>query len=278
MASKLRKRIGSLHRAIRVRLAAPVNPAKWVFVVGCYNSGTTLLAQLLGLHPRIAPLPNEGQYLTDELVKDFRVGIPRMWCQREDLFRWTEDRDGPDPKRIKREWAIRLPTDPEIVLEKTPANIARMRWLQAHFAPAYFIAITRNGYAVAEGIRRKADPPGLPEGWPIGMCARQWRRCCEVMEEDAPHLEHFHHVRYEALASEPAATLAGICDFLGLRAELDLPDGSAWKIHEREEPIRNMNGESFSRLSPSDIEAIDKEAGPMLARYGYLPPAMRAAT
>ena len=48
------------HRELRITLARPANPEKWLFVVGCYNSGTTLIADALADHPQIAALPDEG--------------------------------------------------------------------------------------------------------------------------------------------------------------------------------------------------------------------------
>ncbi len=42
---------------------------KWVFIIGCYNSGTTLLNEILASHPKISGLPDEGVMLTDQLVK-----------------------------------------------------------------------------------------------------------------------------------------------------------------------------------------------------------------
>ena len=41
----------------------------WIFITGCYNSGTTLLNQILSTHSRISGLPDEGVMLTDQLVR-----------------------------------------------------------------------------------------------------------------------------------------------------------------------------------------------------------------
>ena len=58
-------------------------PDRWVFVVGCYNSGTTLLANLLEAHPAINGLAREGVELTDALRRPELAGWPRMcWAGR----------------------------------------------------------------------------------------------------------------------------------------------------------------------------------------------------
>jgi hypothetical protein len=193
-----------------------------------------------------------------------------MWVLREDLFRLDESQPGPDVARLKKEWLMRLDRSRPLLLEKSPPNAARTRWLQRHFENAHFIAIVRNGYAVAEGIRRKAEPHHLSGGWPIELCARQWNRSNEVLLEDAAHLERVHWVRYEDLAADPAGELGRLLPFLGLGSEdigidLDRP----WDVHERAESIRDMNAESIGRLTPGELEAVTREAEPMLRHFGY---------
>lgn len=265
-----RATLATIHREIRITLTPVPRPEMWAFVVGCYNSGTELCMHLLGSHPQISALPVEGQFLTDQLVSDYELGLPRMWVLREELFRLTEEDEGPDPIRLKKEWGQRLDTRRPVLLEKSPPNAARTRWLQAHFAPARFIAVVRNGYAVAEGIRRKARPKHRASGWPIDLCARQWSRSNEILLEDSEHLEHVLWLRYEDLARDPAAEVARIADFLKLdegASAMNL-EGS-WSVHERNEPIRDLTQESIARLDSSDIRIINREAGAMLERLGY---------
>jgi hypothetical protein len=260
-----------LHREYRVSTTRLVRPQKWLFVVGCYNSGTELLMRLLGTHPQISSLPEEGQFLTDQFPADYEYGLPRMWVGREELFRLTESDPGPDVTRLKKEWLMRLDRSKPIFLEKSPPNAARTRWLQRHFENAHFLAIVRNGYAVAEGIRRKAEPFHLRDGWPLEACARQWARSNEILLEDARHLEHLLWVRYEDLASDPAGEVGRILDFLGVQgggpAGIDLD--RSWEVHEKEEPIRDMNRESIERLSAEELQLVTRIAGPILQQFGY---------
>lgn len=260
-----------LHREIRVTFTPLVRPEKWVFIVGCYNSGTELLMKVLGQHPSISSLPTEGQFLTDQFHSDYELGLPRMWVLREDLFRLKETDDGPDVNRLKKEWLMRLDRRRPIFLEKSPPNAARTRWLQRHFENAHFIAMIRNGYAVAEGIRRKAEPSHLKEGWPIEFCAMQWSRSNEVLLEDSRFLDNLIWIKYEDLAEDPSGIISSIAAFL----EIPEPGGSgldpgrSWAVHERTEPIRNMNDSSISRLTPTDLDIINREARPMLEHFGY---------
>ncbi|MDT8283431.1 MAG: sulfotransferase, partial [Gammaproteobacteria bacterium] len=243
----LRDCLGQLNREIKIALTPVPKDKTWVFLVGCYNSGTTLLAELLGQHPSISALPTEGHFITDQFVKDYDIGLPRMWVEREDLFRLNEDDEGPDALRVKKEWAMRLDLKKPVLLEKSPPNSARMRWLQKHFENAHFIGIMRNGYAVAEGITRKADPKHLINSWPIEMSAYQWKRSNEVMQQDAVHLKKFIWLRYEDLADDTVGTLNKITDFIGIDGFDAFESDRQWTIHERDEKVRNMNDESISR-------------------------------
>jgi len=265
----IRDCLGSLNREVRIALTPVPRNKTWLFLVGCYNSGTTLLAELLGQHPDIAALPTEGHFITDQFIKDYDVGLPRMWVEREDLFRLTEQDEGPDVIRLKKEWAMRLDCSRPVLLEKSPPNSAKVRWLQKHFENAHFVGIVRNGYAVAEGISRKAEPHHLEQGWPIAMSARQWARSNQLLKADADALDHFMWVRYEDLTADSGKVLNAICDFVGVSAFTGFQSDQDLAIHERHERIRNMNEENIRNLTQQQITVINEIAGEMLDEFGY---------
>jgi hypothetical protein len=265
----LRECLGQLNREIRIALTPLPKDKTWVFLVGCYNSGTTLLAELLGQLPSISALSTEGHFITDQFVKDYDIGLPRMWVEREDLFRLTEDDHGPDPVRVKKEWAMRLDLKKPVLLEKSPPNSAKTRWLQQHFENAHFIGIMRNGYAVAEGITRKANPKHLINSWPIEKSIYQWKRSNEVLQQDAEHLKRFIWISYEDLTEDTIGTLNKITDFIGIENFAQFEAERNWNIHERDEQVRNMNAESIARLTPEQIKRITEVAGEMLDEFGY---------
>ena len=267
-----RECLGRLHREIRIAFTPVPTGKTWVFLVGCYNSGTTLLSDILGQHTSIAALPTEGQFITDQFVKDYNIGLPRMWVDREDLFTLTEHDEGPDPARLKKEWCMRLDTNRPILLEKSPSNIAKMRWLQKHFENAHFIGIVRNGYAVAEGIARKAEPRHLRGGWPIEKCAWQWKRSNEVMQQNAALMDHYLSITYEDLTDDTDNTLNRVTRFLDIPDFEQLEAGRTWKIHERNEPLRDMNPDSIGRLERDEIDTIYRVAGDMLDAFNYTRP------
>ena len=261
------------------RLAAPLGSElegrQWIFILGCYNSGTTLLKDILATHPMIGALPGEGVRFTDVLPRPEDFGWNRMWCRCQDQVRLQP---GPETaqqaQRIKRHWSILYPTTRPLLLDKSVANTARAPFLAAHFAPASFIYLVRNGYAVAEGIRRKADPAkhnnhDFPSGYPIEMCAEQWTTTDQLITKDRSQLYRFMCLKYEDLASTPKATLRSVTDFL----ELDPVDYNnlegSWQVHGIQSEIKNMNQAAIERLSIEDLEKIGAVAGEVLNKYGY---------
>ncbi|GIK39964.1 MAG: hypothetical protein BroJett011_37970 [Chloroflexota bacterium] len=239
-------------------------PDKWVFVVGCYNSGTTLLHNLLASCPEVGSMPNEGHVYTDQLLIPKSVGLYRLWAIKPELFYLDENSQSHiKVNKLKRQWGARYnnPNRP-ILLEKSPPNTARMRWLQQHFENAHFIGIVRNGYAVAAGIKQKA-------GCSIEAAARQWAHSNEIMLHDFNFLQHKLLVRYETLTESAEEVFQQMLDFIGLKGHGTRITDQVWSIHGRSHPIENMNPRSIATLSRPDCEIIQSVAGDMLNQLGY---------
>lgn len=271
----LRSRVGQRTAAI---LGRDLAPERWVFIVGCYNSGTTLLKDLLAEHPQIGALPGEGVRFTDALPRPEDFGWQRMWCRCLAEVRLEPDAQVEDRvRRIKRQWSLLYPRECPNLLEKSIANAARLPFLQAHFQPAYFVHLVRDGYAVAEGIRRKTSPgrwgnAQYRDGYPIELCAEQWAASEALVAEDSGQVERLLQVAYEEFADDALGTMRRITDFLGLEPLAEELYARRWKVHGVESPIRNMNDRSFACLSGADIEKIHQVAGEQLARHGYARP------
>ncbi len=261
----------SLHFGVRRRFRAwwdghfgPLpRPDKWVFLVGCYNSGTTLLHDLLATHPDIGSMPGEGQFYTNELLLPQSVGLTRLWAIDEDRFRMDESFTlRVNLEKLKRQWGARYNyPDLPVLIEKSPTNAGRTRWLQKHFENPHFIGIVRNGYAVAEGINRKV-------GYSLEKAAQQWARSNEIMLDDFQRLHHKLLIRYEDLTENLEETLQKIFEFIGLD-RVPVADQS-WQIHEQNAPIQNMNARSFERLNEDQLQAIERVAGDMLVCLNYV--------
>ena len=265
-AHRLRWQLGS-RQAIEHWVEGRLNLGDrcWVFIAGCNNSGTTLLREVLGSHPEIRALPREGQVLTDALPTPTRLGVPRLFGQRLDVFRWTEENDAAPALRAKYDWARYFPSRPGHLLVKSPEDTVRTRWLQRNFAPARFVAIVRSAYAVCEGTRRRS-------GHSLADAALHWARVNECLLEDMDHLEHALLLRYEDFCASPREYLARIQKSLELDASFPAEALQARRVHNidrKSSGIRNFNDKSLERLSREDLDVINRVAGAVMSRLGY---------
>ena len=263
---------------LRWRLANPAYIARWtekklalgeyfwLFILGCNNSGTTLLLQLLESHPRIRSLHKEGQFATEALPKPPELDVGRLFTKRLDIFRWTEQDDATFVPRIRYDWARQFDPAPGMLLEKSPTNTLRSRWLQRNFQPCRFITIVRIPYAVCEGICRR-------KGVSIAEAATHWKLVHEILGEDMTFLEHCFLFRYEDFCESPEKTLTAIAEFLELEPPFSRDIlGKTFRTHNMDntsQVIQNFNARSLERLSAQDIETINRIAGNQMQRFGY---------
>ena len=261
----LRKWLRKKRRQIKLnRLAREgkaCSPKKWIFVVGCYNSGTTLLHDVIASHPSVASLPREGQYCTDQLTIPSDMGLPRTWALAPERF-VPRPGNEPDAEKLKRQWCGMM-SDPRlpVFIEKSIPNAARIEWLNRHFDNAHFIALVRNGYAVSEGINRKA-------GQSVEIAAKQWQQSNRIMLDQLDKVKNKLILKYEDITAQPAEQMQGIMDFLELDGSQLLADRK-WTVHGITSTIRNMNARSLSRLSPEDKKYIYQEAHELLDYFDY---------
>lgn len=255
----------------------PLNPDRWIFIVGCYNSGTTLLASMLRKHPMLGGMLNEGAFLTNKLPYPEQQGWPRMWAQCLDHVRIAPDDPGAAERaeKIKKNWSLWYPRDSKNLIEKSIANLARMPYLQEHFKPAYFIYIVRNGYVVSKGIQRKANykrwnSPYKDKGYPVSLCAEQWKMSDEIAQADGKLLDNFLSITYENFTENSSETLNEITEFLGIPPMPEDVLGLGWNIHDVNSKIKNMNAQGLKQVLPEDAEIIERVAGDTLKKYGYL--------
>lgn len=255
---------------------APIpRPDRWIFIIGCYNSGTTLLKRILAEHKAITWLPTRGGAYAEELEWPEAYGWTRMWHKCYDQLRMEP---GPGAKQtarsIQRKWGLVLGQQPRNVLVKSITDAVRIPFLNAYFQPAYFIYIVRNGYAVAEGIRRKAEPgkwgnSEYKEEYPIALCANQWKETDRVVSRDLDNNVNFTTLYYEDLSENTSKVINRVINFIGLENVEKKSLKGKWSIHEKKSRIKNMNSLSLKRLSDEDVKKIQNVAGDTIRKHRY---------
>jgi hypothetical protein len=197
--------------------ADDIASARLVFVGGLHRSGTTLLADLLGSLPEVSALTatgvwhDEGQFLQSSYPTAHELGGPGAFAF--DARAHLTEADALDPSALRAEllagWAPHWDLARRRLVEKSPPNLLRFRYLQAVFPGAHCIAIVRHPVAVAHATAGWAETS-------LGRVLEHWLRAHETFEHDRPHIRDLTFVRYEDLVTDVEGTLRLLCNALGV--------------------------------------------------------------
>jgi len=261
-----------LYRKLLIPFVSIVDK-KFFFIVGCYNSGTSLLNYLLGLHDEISSLATEGVSLTSCLCGPESFGWNRMWHMCRDKLEIVRLEKKPNAERVKKEWGFWFDKSKRFWLEKSIINSLNIDWFEENFRHPHFIWIVRNGYAVSEGIQRRTQgkgkhPERFKEGYPIELCAQEWVVSNEVIERKLSFVQNCFKLTYEDLTEDPGGTLRLILEWLPVeKKQVNMPGKFTFQKQTRK--IQNLNQTSIQRLSREQISCINGVIGRMLIHHGY---------
>lgn len=188
---------------------------QFVFICGLHRSGTSLLHRMLSEHQDISGFSDtdapedEGQHL-QTLFKPARYyGGPGQFCfhPRAALNEHSSLITDINRQKLYDEWRSHWDMSKPILIEKSPPNIIRSRFMQAMFPNSKFIFITRHPIPVSLATKKWTHNS-------IVKLLRHWRVAHTIMLEDIAHLRHALIVRYEDLVMSTEQTLAAIYRFL----------------------------------------------------------------
>jgi Sulfotransferase family len=212
---------------------APTRAHRIVFLGGLHRSGTSLLFRLLRNQPLVSGFENtgvpedEGQHLQTVYppAKAFggegRFGFSAGAHMTElpaDVARATA-------ATLFEQWSPYWDLDSPVLIEKSPPNIIRTRFLQSLFPEARFVIIVRHPLEVALAQRKRVGSQ------PVWSLLRHWFACHDTLAADVPHLGKYLSVRYEDLLLQPGRTLDDVLRFLDLSP---VTDGGSGKIDTAE--------------------------------------------
>lgn len=239
----------------------------FIFLGGMHRSGTSLVHRLLRDHEQVSGFrdtdapEDEGQHLQ-------RVFPTGRDCGGPGRFGWgagghlteVDAARLPEPQQLFEQWALHWDLTRPVLIEKSPPNIVRTRFLQALFPRSRFLIVVRHPLFSCMATKKWAGRQSLES------LLDHWFHCHQVLQQDAPGLRSLRVVKYEWLCADPVKSLAELADFAGLDGALD-----STKVHDRASDVyvrewRAMLESRAGRRSARQL--IDRFEGSMDA-FGY---------
>lgn len=236
-----------------VRISAPP-----IFIVGCGHSGTSVLLNILDMHPHIHAVPFES-----------RVFLKSRWKIALARFFWNKNAIAAGKQR----WA-----------EKTPNHVHAIGRILEIYPDARILLIIRDGRDVAVSLRKRTGD--------FSAGVTRWVEDNRAGEPFWDHPQVF-RLTYEEMVGNFDVVIPCVCEFLGEpydaamrnfhQRRLDLfrsgasspPPSEAGEHHNQHrnwqinQQLFNGSGKWQGEMS-SDEKAIFKhQAGQMLIDYGY---------
>jgi hypothetical protein len=202
---------------------AHLSDHRFIFVCGLHRSGTSVLFRSLRDHPEVsgfqgtASPEDEGMHLQTVYPPSGRYGgagafgfHPEAHLIESSPLVSEENR-----RKLFSEWSQYWELNKVYLLEKSPPNIIRTRFLQAMFPNSYFIVMLRHPLAVSYATQKwyrkyKINWRGFPR------ILEHWLVCHEIFQEDQKHLKNSFVVKYEEFVAEPHTWVNNMYHFLGL--------------------------------------------------------------
>lgn len=221
-----------------------------LFLIVPNNSGSTILHNALSLASDIAVLPDEGQFCWgDNGPNPIKLNAKHIFALKESLFinpnnyKW---------ENIKLHWAHHWGSnnpDAKVRMEKSPPNVLRVSMLKNVCSFAKFVFMTRNPYAMVEGILRGNTDATLTDAavHTIRMLDVQMKNI--ISNPDSPSFS------YEEFTSTPQHYINLVCNHLNITAP-DVTTTIPAKAYN--ESIKNMNDRQIENLSGYQIDILNK--------------------
>jgi hypothetical protein len=241
---------------------------RFVFLAGLHRSGTTLLARLLAAHPQISGFSgtsapaDEGQHLQNVYPSDHEYGRPGRFGFAPEMH-VTEASplvSEENARKLFEEWSPYWDLSRPLLLEKSPPNLLKTRFLQALYPSSSFVVIVRHPIPVSiptakwRGTRR------------YDRMFEHWLRCHALFEADRQYLERVHVIQYEQLVRDPATVLRETFEFLELEP---IPPSEPVEAGANEKYFRRWQQLKHDPRMRAYLDLVSLWYERRVRRYGY---------
>jgi hypothetical protein len=158
------------------------------------------------------------------------------------------------------EWSPYWDLSRPLLLEKSPPNLIKTRFLQALFPDSVFIVVVRHPIPVSiptakwRGTRR------------YDRMLDHWLLCHELFEADRKHLRRVHVLAYEHLVGDPAAALRETFEFLEVEP---IPPGEPVEAGANEKYFRRWKEMKRDPRMRAYLDLVSLKYERRVRPYGY---------
>lgn len=240
---------------------------RYIFVCGLHRSGTSLVHRCLRRHPDVSGFEDtgapqdEGQHLQTVFPTAKSLGGPGRFGFNA-LAHLTEDSElitRENRHRLLEQWSQHWDTTKPYLLEKSPPNLVRTRFLQAVFPNSYLVVVIRHPIAAAFSTRKWSKIP-------LKELIKHWVICHECFEQDRSLVRRLHLMRYEDFVADADIAISGIYDFLGL-ARTGPGEEIASSLNDR--PLEQWSAAAKSWWTRGKIREIQGRFEARVRPFGY---------
>ncbi len=238
-----------------------------VFVGGLHRSGTSLVHRCLASHPDVSGFAgtgveeDEGQHLQTVYPPGKRFGGPGKFgfqaeahLTEDSPLVCVESRD-----RLMQEWGRHWDLTRPVLVEKSPPNLIRTRFLQALFPESRQIVVLRHPIAVASATQKWSHTSYV-------SLIEHWLACHETLLADLPHVQRLMVMRYEDFVAAPDDVLASAFRFIGVEPR---PSGLQVRTGVNDAYFSRWGGPRWNPLRRADARRAVERFSDRVARFGY---------
>jgi hypothetical protein len=169
-------------------------------------------------------------------------------------------------QKLLAEWSPFWDMEKHFLLEKSPPNLIRTRFLEAMFPHSAFIALMRHPLAVSYATR--AWYRHVRINWrSLSRLLEHWLVCHELFVEDQKHLKNPSMiVKYEQFVGEPQVWLGKVQDMLGVE---HFPTHQKILTDVNRKYFRKWEKEQTGWLSGINSRSIIRRFEDRCRRFGY---------
>ena len=269
-----RPRYGSINQVSFVYKMNNHTSKNFIFLAGLHRSGTSLLHEIIKGHARISGFENtgvpedEGQHLQTVYNPGIVYGGAGKFAFNTEshMDETHELATESSAQELMRQWSNYYDMDCEYLVEKSPPNIVRLRFLQKLFPQSKFVVILRHPIAVSYATQKwsKTSIPSLIDHTLVAY---------EKFLADMKYIDSLFVLRYEEFVQNPQDKLDEIFDFIGMdsvkvnqtvNADVNEKYFNTWEKN-RASFVHRI----FNRI-PASYEPRAKQCGYSLANYREL--------